>query len=46
MLRYLLFLIIILISQDATQACSCSCFRTDIPVEEIDGLIIKKKDAP
>lgn len=46
MLRYFLFSIIILISQHAVQACSCSCFRTDIPVKEIDGLIIKKKDAP
>lgn len=46
MLRYFLFLIIVLISQHTAQACSCNCFKTDIPVEEIDGLIIKKKDAP
>jgi len=46
MLRYFLFSIIVLISQHATQACSCNCFKTDVPVEEIDGLIIKKKDAP
>ena len=46
MLRYLLFSILILFSQTATQACSCNCFKTDIPVEEIDGLMIPKKEAP
>jgi len=46
MLRYFLFSIIVLLSQNTVQACSCKCFRTDVPVEEINGLIIKKKDAP
>jgi antitoxin component YwqK of YwqJK toxin-antitoxin module len=45
MLRYFLFSIIVLISQHTILACSCNCFKTDVPVEEIDGLIIKKKDA-
>lgn len=45
MLRYFLLSIVLLLSQNTVQACSCNCFRTDVPVEEIDGLMIKKKDA-
>ena len=45
MLRYVLLSIITLLLQQVPYACSCNCFKTDIPVEEIDGLIIKKKDA-
>jgi hypothetical protein len=46
MLRYLLLSIIILLAPQNTQACSCNCFKTDVPVEEIDGLMVPKKDAP
>lgn len=43
---YFLGSIMLLLSQVTVLACSCNCFKTAIPVEEIDGLIIKKKDAP
>jgi hypothetical protein len=46
MLRYFLFSILALFAQDSVYGCSCDCFKTDVPVEEIDGLIIKKKDSP
>lgn len=46
MLRYFLLSIVLLLSQKTILACSCNCFRTDIPIEEIEGLMIPKKDAP
>jgi len=45
MLRYFL-LLLIFCAQHRAYSCSCNCFKTDVPVEEIDGLTIKKKDAP
>lgn len=43
MIRYFFVALIILVINHHAHACSCDCFQTDVPVEEIEGLVIKKK---
>lgn len=43
MFRYLLFFVLVLFFNNQLYACSCNCFQTDIPLEEIDGLLIAQK---